>query len=380
MAESKIINVGIDIRDLRVAKTGQKTILDELCKQFRQSNDPEIRFIFFDTKIPSISRSNKLGIILNHVVYQWWKQVVLPWKAWRNHCDILFCSDYFVPYIHLNFKTVEYFYDAFFFEYPEHYNRLWLQLFHRVAMPAARKCSRIITITQYARQVIHQRSGLPLEKITAIYPSRKTLPENNRTDNLPEHLSFLQHRKYLLHVGVFEKRKNIPTLLQAFRKVIDNGHANWLLVLAGEGNNKKDSDDTEVIRQTISDLHLENHVICTGYLSDAEVAFVYQHASLYVFPSFNEGFGIPILEAFSFDLPVIVANNTCLPEVGGDAVIAFDPYSSNELSEKICLVLGNEDLRKQMIAKGKERLELYSWEKASAELINVFKQLGRNGE
>lgn len=380
MAEKRIIKVGIDIRDLRVAKTGQKTILEELCRQFRKSNDPEISFIFFDTTIPSISRSNKWGIILNHVVYQWWKQVVLPLKAWRNDCDIVFCSDYFVPYIRPGFKTVEYFYDAFFFEYPEHYNRLWLQLFHKVAIPAARKCSNIITITQYAREVIHQKSGLPLDKITAIYPSRKTLPENTGADSIPEHLSFLQNQKYLLHVGVFEKRKNIPTLLKAFRKVIDNGHPDWLLVLVGEGNNKKDSDDTEDIRKTISSLNLEKQVVCTGYLSDADVAYVYKQASLYVFPSFNEGFGIPILEAFSFNLPVLVANNTCLPEVGGDAVISFDPYSFNDLSEKIRMVLENEDLKNQLIAKGKERLKLYSWETASAQLIDVFKKVSRDGK
>jgi len=86
------------------------------------------------------------------------------------------------------------------------------------------------------------------------------------------------------------------------------------------------SDDTVAIQQTIKELGLQDHVICTGYLSDAAVAQAYEHASLYVFASYNEGFGLPLLEAFKFKLPVLIANNSCLPEVAADAAISFDPF------------------------------------------------------
>ena len=147
----------------------------------------------------------------------------------------------------------------------------------------------------------------------------------------------------------------------------------YSLVLVGTGNNKKDSDDTAAIHACIADLNLYDHVICTGYLPDEELAQWYAGASLYVFPSYNEGFGIPVLEAFQSNLPVLVANNSCLPEVGGDAVIGFDPYDVNGLADLLQQVLTDTHLQENLKEKGKQRLAYFSWEKASAALIEVFK-------
>jgi glycosyltransferase involved in cell wall biosynthesis len=101
---------------------------------------------------------------------------------------------------------------------------------------------------------------------------------------------------------------------------------------------------------------------------------------LYIFPSYNEGFGIPILEAFSFNIPVLVANNSCLPEVGGDAVISFDPFSPVDMKEKIKEVLINPELQASLKEKGHQQLSKYSWLKASKEIIQIFKQAANNGK
>src|ERR1700740_2732690 len=130
MNRDKVLTIGIDVRDLKVAKTGQKTVTEELCRQFAAYDDNSVRFIFFDTRLPAYTGRKKMIILFEHIRYQAWKQVILPIKAWYHHCDIVFCGDYFAPYLHLGFKTVEIFYDAFFFEYPEHYNRPWRMLFH----------------------------------------------------------------------------------------------------------------------------------------------------------------------------------------------------------------------------------------------------------
>ena len=108
-------------------------------------------------------------------------------------------------------------------------------------------------------------------------------------------------------------------------------------------------------------------------MSDDELGHLYQNALLYVFPSVNEGFGIPVLEAFKKQLPVLVADNTSLPEVGGDAVILFDPFNSANLAIQVIRLLDNPDLRRQMIEKGTERLIHFSWHKAAKELIEIFK-------
>lgn len=381
MGDQEKIVIGVDILDLRFAKTGQKTFLEELYHQFLQNTDPQIAFVFLDAALPSFSRSSKLGIILNHLIYQWYKQVLLPYKAWRKGVKVLFCCDYYAPIVTLGFKNVQVYHDAFFYEYPAHYNPLWLKFFHFFAIPAAKQSAYIITPTEYAKTTIHQHIGIVLDKIAVVPEGPKNfasaaLPAvgNAKAEWTPPSVP------YLLHVGVWEKRKNIPHLLQAFKLLIDELEQPLQLVLVGTGNQKKYSDDTEQIKATIEALQLNDRVICTGYLSDAEVAKAYQHASLYVFPSYNEGFGIPILEAFSFNIPVLVANNSCLPEVGGDAVMSFDPFSPGDIKEKIKEVLFNPELQATLKEKGQEQLRKYSWLKASNQIIQIFKQAVNNGK
>lgn len=371
------IRIGIDIRDLRVAKTGQKTVWEELCKQFRNNTDPTVEFVFLDDPYDIPAGKKKVQIIWGHIRYQYWKQVMLPWKAWRNKCDIVFCGDYFVPLIQPGFTCIEIFHDAFFFEYPQHYNVLWRKLFHLIAMPGARKCSSIMVTSQYARQQVHHYTGIPLEKLIAITPGPKTFATAETI--IPEQIHDIIQQPYILHVGVMEKRKNLPMLINAFDRYCAKGDMNRRLVLAGKGNGKQDSDDTAAIEAAIANSPYKNRIIQTGYLPDTYVAQLYQHADLYVFPSLNEGFGIPVLEAFHFQVPVLVANNSCLPEVGGDAVIGFDPTQPEELALLMQKVLSDEVLRKEMVQKGKLRLKDFSWEDAAQKLMTLFKKTVPHG-
>lgn len=375
MPKTKKIIIGVDIRDLRFAKTGQKTYLEELYKQFSVNQDNEIDFIFLDAVLPIFSRKNKLGILLNHVVLQYWKQLLLPIKAFLKGVDLVFCTDYFAPNLRLNFKHVQVFHDAFFYEYPEHYHPLFLRLFQFLAIPAAKKSSYIICPTEYAKKTIHQHIKIPLQKIIPIYEGPKTFATNeNLMENELAGTEWEAPREpYILNVGVWEKRKNIPRLLGAFKQLLERIDQPLKLVLVGEGSQKMNSDDSANILATITSLDLQEHVICTGYLSDASLAKAYQKAALFVFPSYNEGFGVPVLEAFHFKVPVLVANNSCLPEVGGDAVFSFDPFSEKDLADQIIRVLENSPLQTSMIEMGQKRLEDFSWKKTSEQIVAVFK-------
>jgi glycosyltransferase involved in cell wall biosynthesis len=370
---AKTINIGIDIRDLKTATTGQKTYLEELCREFRLLNS-ECRFYFFDTSLPVYTGERKLLKLLEHVNLHIWKQVTLPIKAWLKKCKLVFCTDYFVPYLHLGFETATVFHDAFFFENPEHYNRIFFWFFKVVALPSAKRCRHIIVPTDYARQRIHQYTGIPLNKLVRIYEGPKTLPHTPlpaaTTPTVLEQYG-LKEGQYLLHVGIMNKRKNIPALILAFKQLKEAGYS-YKLVLAGNPVAKKHINDTDKIYQTIEDQQLQKDVVFTGYLSNESLAVIYQHAFFYVFPSLNEGFGIPILEAFSYDLPVLVANNTCLPEVGGDAVLEFDPYDVNDIGAKMCQLIEDPALRNRMIVQGRERLQQFSWKKATQEITALF--------
>jgi glycosyltransferase involved in cell wall biosynthesis len=229
--------------------------------------------------------------------------------------------------------------------------------------------------TFYARETIHRYTHLPKEKLIPIYEGPKSLSTADLQQvHIPGNVRAITNQKYILHVGVFEKRKNLPSLINAFQLLRDRGITGIKLVLVGQGSGKIYSDDVTAVKKAIASNQLEEEVLLTGYVTDDQLSFLYAHAFLYVFPSFNEGFGIPILEAFQFKLPVLVADNSCLPEVGGDAVLTFDPFNTEDIYEKMRQVIEDKNLRDILIKKGQQRLQSFSWEKTAKELIELFKR------
>ncbi|MBC7398475.1 MAG: glycosyltransferase family 4 protein [Mucilaginibacter sp.] len=372
---AKPLTIVVDVRDLRVAKTGTKTYLEELCKEFKSIDDTNIRFHFLDTSIPVYTGNIKVFKLIEHCRYQLWKQLVLPLKAFFKSADIVFCTDNFVPLIHLGYKTIPVFHDAFFFEKPENYGKIWLWLYKKTAIPAAKKSVFIITPTAWSKKQINHYTHLPNDKLIVIPEGPKTLNTSTDNDNGQLLQSFsLKPGNYILHVGSMFKRKNIPSLIYAFSQIKKNEHPELKLVLAGPTPSTNFESDYNLITNAIAETNLQSEIILTGYLTDAALNQLYKNALIYVFPSINEGFGIPVLEAFSHNLPVLVANNTCLPEIGGDAVLQFDPYDVDDISTKIKMVLNDDELRKDLIINGTQRLKLFSWHSTALQLIEIFKK------
>lgn len=368
---SKKIRVGLDIRDLRIAKTGSRTYLEEIYNQFK-SNRYDCEFVYFDTSFPVYTGRYKAFKLIEHIRFFIWKQLILPVKARINKCDILFCTDYFVPYFTPGFKAIPVFYDAFFYEYSGHYNSYWLKLFKWIGVNAAKKAPLIITITEYTRNRISYFTGIDRSKIKSIHLAPKKMAVAEIDPGFSPSFK-IPTSKFILHVGTQEKRKNLVRLIEAFKLLQLAGHTDYSLVLVGQPSPKMDMDDSAAIQEAIDRLDLRKYVITAGYVSDNDLAYFYKHACMYAFPSINEGFGLPVLEAFHHRLPVIVADNTCLPEVGGDAVLCFDPFNVEDISRKMKELIENDQLRSELVSKGSERLKLFSWEKNAEELIKTFK-------
>lgn len=367
--------IGIDTRDLKIAKTGAHTYLSELCKTI-QNNQASLQFeyVFLDTRLPIYTGTNKIGKLWEQLHYLIWKQITLPIKAWQKGCSIVFCTDYFVPYIHLGFTTVPVFHDAFIWEYPSHYNRYWLGLFKTFGVSAAKKASAVVTVTSYAKDQIAKYSGIDAANIIPIHIGPKSSiaePQQNTAINNYEQLL---NKKYILHVGTIEKRKNLSTLITAFEGLLQNNPHEIYLVIVGQKSNKPTLQDDAIFEMVAASTLLIERVVFTGYLSDGETATLYEHAALYVFPSVNEGFGIPILEAFAHKVPVLASNNSCLPEVAGNAAITFDPYNEVALSKLIAQTLNDPALIQSLQQKGTERLTHFSWRKTLDTLEAVFER------
>ena len=176
---------------------------------------------------------------------------------------------------------------------------------------------------------------------------------------------------FLLHVGTLSKHKNIPFLIKAFRKALVSTHENWKLILVGVPGHSKNDDDSIQIKDAIEEEGLSDKVILVGHCSDAELMTYYSEASGYVFPSYNEGFGLPLLEAMQFNLPIAAANNTCLPEIGKEAAIYFDPFNMDETVHAIQKIFHADEEVIKSISNQPSVLAQYSWNKAALEISNI---------
>ena len=302
---AKEIVICIDTRDLRIAKTGARTYLEEICKELKKGH-PGFRVYFIDTFLPVYTGKNKIFKIIEHIRFFFWKQFSLPVICFTKGCDILYCTDYFLPFIKLNFKTAVVFYDAFFWEYPDQYNKLWLFLLQNIGVPAARKANAIITLSEHSKKQIARFVGIAADKIHAIHLAPKSSTRKLSVKDAP----IDPNKKYILHIGVLEKRKNLLNLIKAFDLLMKEGFNDYYLVLVGNRVAKSKINDSENIDQLITVLGLQEKVILPGFISDEQLAFYYKNARLYTFVSINEGFGLPVLEAFQNDLPTIISNNS----------------------------------------------------------------------
>ena len=369
----EIIKVAVDVRDLQISASGARSYLESVIIEFKKEH-PGFAFYFLDATTKAYTGNHFLFKLKEQLSYFLWKQFVLPYQAKQLGCRVLFCSDFMVPYFSLGIKTIPVFHDAFFWEYPEHYNKYWLLFFRNLGLAAAKKSAYVVAPTQYASNQLAKYTGINSNKIQVIGEAPKTIAtliSQNETTAIVKQILNLD---YILHVGTLEKRKNLVALIQAFKIVRENGFPNLKLVLVGKASNKITLDDSSAIKDAIMQQQLTNEVILTDYLCDAEVQQLYQKAKLYVFPSINEGFGIPVLEAFKYQVPVVIANNTCLPEVAGQGAKSFNPFSVKEMANAISTLLKDEALRQSYIEKGNAQLQNFSWDKTAGALMQLFKK------
>jgi glycosyltransferase involved in cell wall biosynthesis len=133
--------------------------------------------------------------------------------------------------------------------------------------------------------------------------------------------------------------------------------------------------DADAVERLAAEKGISDQVYLPGYVEDSELAGLYEEAAAYVQPSLYEGFGMPLLEAMYFETPVIASDIAAIPEVAGDAAVYFDPYDAEDMAEKISRVIDDEKLREELVDRGTQRLNKYSWEDSAYKLIRYLEQL-----
>ena len=230
---------------------------------------------------------------------------------------------------------------------------------------------KIITLSGYIKDEIVQHLGISPSRITTIplAPDKKF-----RVLNKNDVKSYLKNKgypaNYILYIGAIEPRKNLKLLIKAFHDIKNEFKGRYILILAGPKSWLYEEDF-----RLIESLGIKDKIIMPGYIPDEDLAYLYNGAKLFVFPSLYEGFGIPPLEAMACGVPVITSNASSLPEVVGDAGIMVDPHRVDELTEAMYLVLSNENLQEEMREKGINRAKMFSWEKCARETLTVYEEV-----
>lgn len=224
------------------------------------------------------------------------------------------------------------------------------------------KSDIIITGSEFSKNEILDRLDFSDKKIHVIYHG---IDHDNFKVRKNLDLKFDLPKKFIFSVGSIEPRKNLIGLLKAYNSLESKIKNEYKLVLAGF----KGWENSEIM-----ELIDKENIHYLGFISDIELAKVYNLASCFVFPSFYEGFGLPVLEAMACGTPIVCSNSSSLPEVGGNAVVYYNPYDVNDIKEKIEMVLSDTVLQQVMITKGLERAKMFSWEKSADKHLKVFKE------
>ncbi len=233
-----------------------------------------------------------------------------------------------------------------------------------------KKARRIITISENSKREIMEYYGTPEEKISIVYPAVDTNFFHRTTAKSTDQMrtKYRLPRNYILYTGTIEPRKNIDGLLKAYAGLDQKLRSQYGLVLAG---GKGWQDDGVLDR--ISKLQKSGlRIVQTGYVPDEDLPAIYSGASLFVWPSFYEGFGIPPLEAMACGVPVISSNNSSLPEAIGKAGILINPSKPTELVDAITRMLREKSTREKYIAAGYEQVRKFTWDKAARQLQDAI--------
>jgi glycosyltransferase involved in cell wall biosynthesis len=369
----------IDVFYLYVAQTGIKTYTLTLCDETGRSNNSEFEYIISPDFRKIVEnrffrgKTSKWKNILFQIMYFIRKQFVLPILSYWYQTDLIFCPDILIP-IFGKGKKVSVVHDTFFWDNPEHYNGIWLKFFLFFLKFGLKNNSSIVTVTEFSQNRLKDIGLFKNKTIHFAHPSSELI--NNNSDSPIVAKSDSPSQKYFLHVGVLEKRKNLGLLIDAFALFIQNKeYSDYKLYLVGQRGPRETLDDYDYLLRKVNNLKIEDKVIFAGFVDLPSLISFFQHATAYIFPSVNEGFGLPVLEAFSFGIPVIIANQGALKEVAGDAALVITENTPESLLSCMTQLVGNQDLASALIEKGNERLKEFTPQKFFISLEAVFKKI-----
>ena len=242
------------------------------------------------------------------------------------------------------------------------------------------QASLIATVSHYSKSQIVEHFNLPHSRLRVISEAaqpifRVTEPGDDRTEVLTRY-GLGESDAFLLYVGGISPHKNLSILIDAFHQIRSGSSTGAKLVLVGDYQDDPFLSAYPDLKSKVNALGLNDAVIFTGFVPDADLVHLYNAARLLVLPSLDEGFGLPAVEAMACGTPVAASDRGSLPEVLGDAGVFFDPLNVREIISVVGALLASPERLRQLRERGLERSQRYRWETSAAETLAIFNELG----
>ncbi len=298
------------------------------------------------------------------------EQVRIPMTLLREHIDLFHAPHYVLPPA-IHCRSVVTIHDCIHLMFPQYLPGRLAYAFAKLQLwTAAHRSDRVLTVSEASKLDILRRFRVPADKITVVYNAIDEPLSLAPTDEDVDRVSDRYQLKdpFALYVGNIKPHKNLERLIEAFHQLRqESAFESLKLVIIGDEISKYQG-----LRRAVHVHKLHKHVRFLGFVPLETLSVLYQLASVFVFPSLYEGFGLPPLEAMYYGTPVVTSNVSSLPEVVGDAAMLVDPYSSESIADGMRRVLTDEHLRAFLRERGMARAREYSWERSVRRIREVY--------
>lgn len=231
-----------------------------------------------------------------------------------------------------------------------------------------RRAERVLTVSEYVKQDIAETCGISPDKISAVYNGcREVFKPLQANDIQSVREKFSDGRPYFFYTGAIHPRKNLARLIRAFSLFKKGNPSPVKLLLAG-----RLAWQTEEVQSALNTSEFRDDIRLLGYVPDEELPRLTAAALAMTYVSISEGFGLPLIEAMNCDVPVMAANTSCLPEVAGEAALLVDPFSEIAMASGMRRLWLEENLRADLIGKGRVRREAFSWDQAAEAIYGLL--------
>lgn len=238
---------------------------------------------------------------------------------------------------------------------------------------SSRRATRLIAISEFIKNAFVEHMAIPEEKIDVVYHGvdldiYHKVRDTACLDRIKKHYGLPE--RFILFVGALVANKNLTRLVHALHRIRQESTLGDVgLVIVGV-----QAWNSASLQEMVHGLGLNDNVVFTGHVPQKDISALYSLADIYAFPSLVEGFGLPILEAFACETPVITSNVTAMPEVAGDAALLVDPLQTDEIADALSRLLRDSSLRRRLVTRGLARAKRFTWERTARKTLEVYER------